>query len=198
MNDSNKKMNFAVRRNREEWRTDRETLERWQAEGSILPMDMIHDLDKQQCCYAKNFGFLQPFPVSIKCEKCKTMNKTKEGKGTCSSCGADLHPFYIKQKKFKKIKSWLIWAAIVIVPFFSFIGLRAKIGDHHGQYSREEFENLIMYQPKDKIIQIIGRPDSTGNTCWYYHSITYDTIAQKTDSLTQVCFSSGFVSSIYY
>lgn len=67
-------------------------------------------------------------------------------------------------------------------------------------YSRDEFKKLVIGKTEKEVLELVGKPDKTseaGQTkYWHYHDRTIDPITGKADSITQLVFDNGAVSSV--
>ena len=75
-------------------------------------------------------------------------------------------------------------------------------GEVRKAYSREEFSKKVMGKTMDEVKAVIGKPDRTGGTkdrpAWHYDGITVNSVSERQDNSTEICFTGGLVDQISY
>ena len=103
------------------------------------------------------------------------------------------------------------WVLLVAAPAAALLLVFGKEKGSNGSrnvdgpakvYTRDQFSWLLHHQPRDRVLELVGRPDHTdsigGTEYWYYRGRTLDPISGKKDFFAQVVFVLGEVQQVNY
>jgi hypothetical protein len=161
---------------------------------------------------------LQPHERKVTCSVCETAiilpgYRTEPAYGAAPATAEDAaeHPPAEAPARRRAVRT-PFWVLLVVVPAAVLLlifakeigsnGLRNPAGAANKVYTRDEFSALLYHKPQDRVLELLGRPDSTqsygGNEYWYYSGRSRDPISGKADRLVQVMFVLGEVHTINY
>ena len=123
-----------------------------------------------------------------------------------------------RRKPAAKISSrvWLIIAAVVLVQLISGCVVAVVFWATERTaapttpvapaktYTRDEFRKLVLGKTPQQVIELLGKPESTGDdkegkpSHYLYDKITYDTTTQKPDGRIGIWFERGVVDHISF
>ena len=82
-------------------------------------------------------------------------------------------------------KTKMIYLYAIVILFFSC--------SESISLSRDEIKEAINNKSKEKVIEVLGKPEQTQNLgtmeMWYYYGISYDPIAETYDNMVQITFN---------
>jgi len=90
----------------------------------------------------------------------------------------------------------------ILVAFDSDLQQEMNASTDASYYSHDDFRTLVAYKTEQEVLEILGSPsdnqDMGGMKMWYYEGITYDSVTQNIDNMTQIRFSNGSVAQVNF